>query len=127
LHDIVRDFTLASLTPAELQQRQLQFVSTLLSTVTAIDESRGATIVLEYAYSNLLFHVQGAVQPPLHQNSCYLDWLLHPDTNICDQVYQGLGIFNVKDLAVWLCTEAGGEDFGSAAKPYEIVAQKHEA
>jgi hypothetical protein len=124
LHDIVRDFTLASLTSAELQQRQLQFVGTLISTVTTTDESRGATIILEYAYSNLLFHVQGAVQPPLHQNSCYLNWLLHPDTNICDQVYQGLGISNVKELAVWLCTEAGGEEFGSAAKLYEIVAQK---
>jgi hypothetical protein len=92
--------------------------------VTATDESKGATIVLDYAYSNLLFHVQGAVQPPLHQNSCYLNWLLHPDTNICDQVYQGLGISNVKELAVWLCTEAGGEAFGSAAKLYNIVSQK---
>jgi hypothetical protein len=124
LHDIVRDFTLASLTAAELQQRQLQFVSTLISAVTTTDESRGAAIILDYAYSNLLFHVQGAVQPPLHQNSCYLNWLLHPDTNICDQVYQGLGISNVKELALWLCTAAGGEAFGSAAKLYDIVAQK---
>jgi hypothetical protein len=79
MHDIVRDFTLAAHSEAELQQWQASFVQTLITAVSASAESKSHKINQSYAHTLLSYHVRSAVTRPLHSDPLVVDWLMNHD------------------------------------------------
>ena len=69
LHDIVRDFTLASRTPVQLKQLQQSFVDALLSSVGAVLPGKMAVVARQYALHSLSYHFQNATTLPLSQDA----------------------------------------------------------
>ena len=61
MHDIVRDFTLASQAGSALQQLQRAFVSTIVTLTDTANDT-----VATYANEQLALHVRGAVTVPLN-------------------------------------------------------------
>ena len=86
----------------ELQQRQKQFVESLIAEPTKFKL---------YAYGCLAAHVRASTQYPLCNDADCLLWLLHSDEHLVDQVLQGLVTSEVSALAAWLSTEQGGNNF----------------
>ena len=97
----MRDYTLASHSATELQQRQRQFVHQLIHEYTD-DSSSDFSIAQSYVRGCLKFHVRGAVKIPLCDDADVLSWLMHSDDDINSQTLQGCGAFKVNDLALWL-------------------------
>ena len=87
MHDIVRDFTLASHTKNELQRYQHQFVQALIDATDDV-ESKQIVVVLKYAEAQLSFHVAAAVTAPLRKNPAVITWLLHGSASGCEVAYQ---------------------------------------
>jgi hypothetical protein len=81
----VRDFTLASHSATELQQRQRQFVQQLIQECTD-DLSNDFSISRSYIRGCLKFHVRGAVKIPLCEDADVLSWLMHSDDDIDDEI-----------------------------------------
>jgi hypothetical protein len=97
----VRDYTLASHSPTELQQRQRQFVQQLVQECTD-DSSKDSPTARSYVRGCLKFHVRGAVKIPLCEDADVLSGLMHSDDDISSQALQGCGASKVNDLALWL-------------------------
>jgi hypothetical protein len=97
----VRDFTLASHSPTELQQRQRQFVQQLIQECTDVS-SKDFSIARSYVRGCLKCHVRQAVKIPLCEDTDVLSWLMYSDDDINSQALQGCGASKVNDLALWL-------------------------
>ena len=65
MHDIVRDFTLASQADSGLEQLQRSFISTLVSGVSSKPSGTAAqATVSAYAANSLGHHLRGVLSPP---------------------------------------------------------------
>ena len=114
MHDIVRDFTLASQADSGLERLQRSFVNTI---VISIDSA--TDVVRKYAYEHLQLHVRGAVSVPLSDDPSIRSWLLDlSDDNIVDAVLQGVKSSDAEQLAQWL--EKDQQDLWAAARLYAV-------
>lgn len=116
---IVRDFTLSSSSPSELQHRQAAFVQAVVGSV----DGKPTSIAVQYSHESLAFHVRGAVSGALNTHKWCLECLLHKDVALVDQVLQGFAAAEVSALAEWLSSDAGGRDFMSAALLYARMSE----
>ena len=114
----MRDFTLASHSPTELQQRQRQFVQQLIQECTD-ESSKDVSTARSYVRGCLKFHVRGAVKIPLCEDADVLSWLMHSDDDINSQALQGCGASKVNDLALWLRDNAG--EYFTAARLWRML------
>lgn len=114
----MRDFTLASHSPTELQQRQRQFVQQLIQECTD-SSSADVSTARSYVRGCLKFHFRGAMKIPLCEDADTLSWLMHSDDDINSQALQGCGVSKVNDLALWL---RGTEEYLIAGKLWNRLA-----
>jgi hypothetical protein len=115
----VRDFTLASHSPTELQQRQRQFVQQLIQECTD-DSSNDFSTARSYVRGCLKFHVRGAAKIPLCEDADVLSWLMHSDDDINSQALQGCGTAKANDLALWLRDK---REYFTAGKLWKLVGK----
>ena len=80
-----RDFILGQHTPAELQQRQRQFVQAIIDSSTK-GSGKATAAVRMYADKSLSLHVKHAVLSHLGEDSECQSWLLSDDDRILNQV-----------------------------------------
>jgi hypothetical protein len=118
MHDIVRDFTLASHSSTELQQRQRQFVQRLIQECTD-NSSTDSVVARSYVSGCLKCHIRGAVKIPLCEDADALSWLMHSDDDVNNQALQGCGASNVNDLALWL--RDNKQDYFIAGKMWQVL------
>jgi hypothetical protein len=99
----VRDFTLASHSPTELQQRQRQFVQQLIQE-HADDSSASFATAFSYIRGCLKFHVRGAVKIPLCEDTLLKKWIeyaVNDNPEVLAQVLASLDRAEVARLAEW--------------------------
>ena len=86
MHDIVRDFTLASRTSVDLQYLQQSFVRTLISSVAAKSGANHAALY-KYAINSFAYHVRSALAVPFETDGLAASLLLNnKDQSILAQV-----------------------------------------
>jgi hypothetical protein len=123
LHDIVRDFTLAAHTSAELKELHVGFVHCLLDEYDAVmtKTSKPAKSIAAYATTCLTYHFKAAFAPPLQKCSLTRRALLHTD-GIVDQALQSVSVEDVSNLAKCLTDE---KDHWGAARLHDALAFKY--
>ena len=87
MHDIVRDFTLASQANSGLEKLQRSFVSTLVAGVTSSKPSGNAAqaTISTYASSSLAHHLRGTLSPPFAEDDLALKLLFHEAASVVTQ------------------------------------------
>jgi hypothetical protein len=103
MHDIVRDFTLHSHTPSQLQQLQRCFVSSVIDDYPAAAQttpSNAATSIGRSANPSLTYHFKAAVTAPLCKDELAKAALFGAD-GIVDQALQGVRMGDIEALADW--------------------------
>ena len=109
MHDIVRDFTLASQAGSGLEQRQRSFIATLVGDVSS-QASSGSTAqvtVSAYAASSLGHHLRGALSPPFANDDLASTLFLHDSPSVVAQALASVDRTNVDALiAHYLKTKA---------------------
>ena len=83
----MRDFTLAAVTPTQLQQCQRAFVQQILVMIDKKDDQKGVTA---YAELSLSFHIAAAVELPLSSDQLGQDLILHSSETIIFQALRGM-------------------------------------
>ena len=109
MHDIVRDFTLASQAGSGLQQRQRSFIATLVGDVSS-QASSGSTAqvtVSAYAASSLGHHLRGTLSPPFANDDLACTLFLHDSPSVVAQALASVDRSDVDGLIDhYLKTEA---------------------
>ena len=96
MHDIVRDFTLASYADAGLDDLQRSFIATLVSGVSSTPSGNTAqATVSAYASSKLGHHLRGALSPPFADEDLASFLFLHEVPSV---VAQSLASVNRRDV-----------------------------
>ena len=99
MHDIVRDFTLASHADSELEQLQRSFLETLVTGVSSKSSTNAAqATVSAYAASSLGHHLRGALSPPFANDGLSSTLFLHEAPSVVAQALASVHRSDVDEL-----------------------------
>ena len=114
MHDIVRDFTLASQADSGLEQLQRSFISTLVSGVSSKPSGSAAqATVSAYAASSLGHHLRGSLSAPFANDTLASTLFLHEAGSV---VAQALASVSRSDIDALIDHYLSTEEFWSASR-----------
>ena len=119
MHDIVRDFTLASQANSGLEKLQRSFVSTLVADVSSKPSGNAAQATIStYASSTLAHHLRGTLSPPFAEDDLALKLLFHEIESVVAQALASVDRSDVETLATGL--EADGSHWSATRLWYAL-------